>query len=171
MLYTYAKFWVKICGISQRELTLKEGDKTMEPKFKLVREDELPNPQYYTFCSTLWKNGKQLGLDFEEIPDISADVGLYILNKRYGRYNQTKIDPYKQTFEYVFHSNKLDDVYYTIYDYKGYMSCGFGIPKTAELTEDFVNTLNNELRELIEEAFQPVEVYDFIYEDGNFTYR
>jgi len=106
----------------------------METKFKLVKEDELLDPQYYTFCSSLWKNGKQLGLDFEEIPDISADVGLYTLNKRYGRYNQTKIDPYKQTL-------------------------------------DFVNTLNNELRELIEEAFQPVEVYDFIYENGQFNYR
>lgn len=143
----------------------------METKFKLVNENELPDIYYYNFCASMWKDGKQLGLDFEEIPDIPADVGLYILNKRYGRYNKTEIDTYKQTFEYVFHSNKLEDVYYTIYDYKGYMSCGFGIPKTAELTEDFVNTINSELRELIQEAFQPVEVYDYIYENGEFNYR
>jgi len=132
-------------------------------KFKLVPEKRLENLDGYEFFGVSYRDGICLGIPFDKEPIVEGDVGLYLLNKRYGRYNQTNVDDYKQTFGYVFYSNKVQGCYLTLYDYKGYISCGLGMPKTLVVTKELAEELNEELEELLDEALSDVKIYDYIF--------
>ena len=94
---------------------------------------------------------------------------LYLLNKKYGKYNNSKVDDYKSSFEYVFKSEKHPDVYFTIYDYKSYISAGFGIPTMLKknLSKKIASELNAEIAEVLAELFEKTRHYDgYIDIDG-----
>ena len=122
-------------------------------KFKLVPEKELENLEGYEFFGGSYRDGIYLGVKIYKQPMVDGQTALYLLNKRYGRYNQTNVDDYKQTFKYVFYSNKVPSCYLTLYDYKGDLSCGLGIPKSLIITKETAEKLNKELEELLDEAW------------------
>ncbi len=97
-------------------------------------------------------------------PWIEPERALYILNARFGKWNGD-IDGYKQTFEYVFEAEKVKDVYFTVYDYKGQMCCGFGIKndKLDKLTKTEAERLNKSLEEVLGVIYSDVKVYDYIF--------
>ena len=107
-----------------------------------------------------------LGVSYDKVQTLYGEIepanALYILNKKYGLPNSGAIDDYKMTFEYVFRSNKFPAVYYTIYDYKGYMSCGFGVPLNMKISKKTGEILNSELQKLLIEAFAPINHYDYL---------
>jgi hypothetical protein len=59
----------------------------------------------------------------------------------------------KVTFEYTFTSSKCPNVFFRIYDYKGCMSCGLGVPHDKKYTQRMAKIINNTLERLLTLAY------------------
>jgi len=124
-----------------------------------VPEKELNNLYETHFFFGKSYRGKDIVLGVNH-PPIEPERALYILNAKFGKWNGY-IDNYKVTFEYIFKTDIYDNIYFTIYDYKGCMSCGMGIPKDLEVTKEGAEKINKTLAALLREIYQDVRIYDY----------
>jgi hypothetical protein len=95
----------------------------------------------------------KFGIDWPE-PRIDPRDMRPILQSVLGPSNQFLFDDDKTTFTYVFHCKVYRDVFYEIYDYRGFLSCGVGVPYTdfsIHMNKDKQYLINNGLQELINE--------------------
>ena len=141
-------------------------------KFKLVKPKTV---------MTLWKtwwfaggslvgtiNGDKLslgqagGVKWPDTPYVDAHVMRTIMKDIFGEPNQPAIDDAKMSFNYIFKSRKHKKIFFEIYDYYGHMSCGVGRPMTYIFSKEVVDSINNELRELIDEL---VIAYNLLKDD------
>lgn len=86
-------------------------------------------------------------------PSMSGEKALHILKDKYGPPIEVDSSDGKVTWEYHFITKSIPGVKFRIYDYKGYLSNGFGIPKKMELTQEKVARINHGMISLLREAF------------------
>jgi len=99
----------------------------------------------YSFFGGSSRNGVSLGVQHPRITRAEAKKKL---REKYGPSDYETGDG-KVTFEYMFTNSQFPNVYFRIYDYKGYMSCGFGVPQDLELNQQNANELNAILTRLV----------------------
>lgn len=117
----------------------------MSDEFVFVPNQQVIKSPKYSFFGVLSHKDIQLGVSH---PKISCTLAKKILSKKYGP-SKYEYGDGKTTFEYTFINTQFPNVYFRIYDYRGSMSCGFGIPDDLVLTPQIAAKLNSILARLI----------------------
>jgi hypothetical protein len=110
----------------------------------------------YSFFGKSYCDGLDLGIQYPfDVTDVRKAKKL--LRQKFGTPSRDESGDGKVTFEYVFTSQRLPGIYFTVYDYKGCMSCGLGVPNDFTRNADIVKMINDELTNLIKYVYTPME--------------
>jgi len=121
--------------------------------FKKINRPEY-NPRYSFFGGANLGNGVQLGI-YGNWRGMSSSEGKKRMKEKFGRANKIESGDGKVTWEYYFTHWETPGIIYTVYDYKGGLSCGLGIPNDVygNIEPRFAEKVNALLTELTDYAF------------------
>lgn len=122
--------------------------------FKRVKGLER-NPRYSFFGGSNLGNGVSLGIT-GSFRGMTSSEGKKLIRAKFGSARNLGPDgDGKVTWEYYFTHWDAPGIVFTVYDWKGGLSCGFGIPMDVEahITKPYADKLNRMLTELTDYCF------------------
>lgn len=122
--------------------------------FKKIDRPE-HNPRYSFFGGASLGGGVQLGI-YGSWRGMSSRDGKKLMKEKFGRgYNLGSGGDGKVTWEYYFTHWETPGIIYTVYDWKGGLSCGLGIPGDvySNIDKRFAEKVNGLLTELTDYCF------------------